>query len=88
LVRLNSRAHIEGYYYKPRINKDMFAEHKEGLIILSGCLGAELCQSLLKDDYAKAKASASWYKETLGDNYYLEIQDHGYPEDRKVNRGL
>jgi DNA polymerase-3 subunit alpha len=88
LVRLNSRAHIEGYYYKPRINKEMLAEHKEGLIVLSGCLGAELCQFLLHDEYDKAKAAAGWYKETLGDDYYLEIQDHGTPEDRKVNRAL
>jgi DNA polymerase III subunit alpha len=88
LVRLNSRAHIEGYYYKPRINKEMLAEHKEGLIVLSGCLGAELCQALLRNEYEKAKTAAAWYKETLGDNYYLEIQDHGYPEDRKVNRQL
>jgi len=88
LVRLNSRAHIEGYYYKPRINKDMLAEHKEGLIILSGCLGAELCQHLLRDDYAAAREAAAWYKETFGGNYYLEIQDHGTPEDRKCNRQL
>jgi DNA polymerase-3 subunit alpha len=88
LVRLNSRAHIEGYYYKPRINKEMLAEQKEGLIILSGCLGAELSQFILKDNYDKAKESAKWYKEVLGDNYYLEIQDHGYAEDRKVNRYL
>jgi DNA polymerase-3 subunit alpha len=88
LVRLNSRAHIEGYYYKPRINKEMLAEQKEGLIILSGCLGAELSQFILKDNYEKAKDSAKWYKEILGDNYYLEIQDHGYAEDRKVNRYL
>ncbi|HEY9715112.1 MAG TPA: DNA polymerase III subunit alpha [Chroococcales cyanobacterium] len=88
LVRLNSRAHIEGYYYKPRINKEMLAEHKEGLIVLSGCLGAELCQNLLKDDYQKAREVAGWYKETLGDNYYIEIQDHGMPEDRKVNKYL
>lgn len=88
LVRLISRAHIEGYYYKPRINKEMLAEHKEGLIVLSGCLGAELSQFILANEYEKAKAAASWYKETLGDNYYLEIQDHGYPEDRKVNRAL
>lgn len=88
LVRLNSRAHIHGYYYKPRINKDMLAEHREGLIVLSGCLGAELCQHLLKDDYDKALAAADWYKQTFGEHYYIEIQDHGYPEDRKVNRSL
>ncbi len=88
LVKLNSRAHLNGYYYKPRINKQMLEEHKEGLIILSGCLGAELCQHLLKNDYDSARASAAWYKETLGDNYYIEVQDHGTPEDRKVNREL
>jgi DNA polymerase-3 subunit alpha len=88
LVRLISRAHIEGYYYKPRINKEMLAEHKEGLIVLSGCLGAELSQNLLRGEYDKARDAAAWYKETLGDNYYLEIQDHGYPEDRKVNRQI
>lgn len=88
MVRLNSRAHIQGYYYKPRINKEMLAAHKEGLIILSGCLGAELCQYLLKDEVEKARNAAAWYKETFGDDYYIEIQDHGYPEDRRVNRHL
>jgi len=88
LVRLISRAHIEGFYYKPRINKEMLAEHKEGLIVLSGCLGAELSQNLLRGEYDKARDAAAWYKETLGENYYLEIQDHGYPEDRKVNRQI
>ncbi len=85
LVKLNSTAHLEGYYYKPRINKEMLAEHSKGLIILSGCLGAEVNQSLLADNYEKAKATASWYKEVLGDNYYLELQDHGMAEDRKCN---
>jgi DNA polymerase III subunit alpha len=88
LVKLNSHAHLEGFYYKPRINKQMLADLKDGLIILSGCLGSEICQSLLRDDYDKARSIASWYKEELGENYYLEIQDHGMPEDRKVNRQL
>jgi DNA polymerase-3 subunit alpha len=88
LVRLNSKAHLEGYYYKPRINKEQLAAHKDGLIVLSGCLGSELCQHLLRDDYAKARDSAAWFKDQLGENYYLEIQDHGMPEDRKVNKHL
>jgi DNA polymerase-3 subunit alpha len=88
LVRLISRAHVQGYYYKPRINKEMLATYSEGLIILSGCLGAELCQNLLKDDYDTARNIAAWYKDVFKENYYIEIQDHGYPEDRKVNRGL
>ena len=88
LVHLNSRAHLEGFYYKPRINKEMLLEHSKGLIVLSGCLGAELNQHLLSNDYEKAKAAASWYKDILGDNYYIELQDHGMWEDRKVNRQL
>jgi DNA polymerase-3 subunit alpha len=88
LVRLNSRAHLEGYYYKPRINKDMLAANKDGLMVLSGCLGSEVCQHLLHDDYERARQAASWFRDTLGENYYLEIQDHGMPEDRKVNRQL
>src|SRR5262249_11361629 len=75
-------------YYKPRINKEMLADNKEGLIVLSGCLGAELNQHLLRGDYDRAKSVAGWYKETLGDNYFIEIQDHGMWEDRKVNRQL
>jgi DNA polymerase III subunit alpha len=88
LVKLNSRAHIDGYYYKPRINKSMLEEHSEGLIILSGCLGAEVNQHLLANNYEKAKSVAAWYKEILGDNYYMELQDHGMWEDRKVNRDV
>lgn len=88
LIKLCSRAQLKGYYYKPRINKEMLKEHSEGLIVLSGCLGAELSQHLLKDDFEKAREVAAWYKDTFGENYYIEVQDHGYPEDRKVNAGL
>ncbi|MBX9688297.1 MAG: DNA polymerase III subunit alpha [Candidatus Obscuribacterales bacterium] len=85
LIKLCSAAHLDGYYYKPRMNHQLLEEHREGLIVLSGCLGAELCQHLLKDDYEGARRIASWYKETFGENYYIEIQDHGQWEDRKVN---
>jgi len=88
LVWLNSHAHLDGFYYKPRINKEMLAEHKDGLIVLSGCLGSELAQQLLKSDYEKARETVSWFKEIFGENYYLEVQDHGYAEDRKVNSQL
>ncbi len=85
LIKLCSFAHLDGYYYKPRMNHELLEQHKDGLIVLSGCLGAELCQHLLKDDYDGAKRIASWYKEIFGENYYIEIQDHGQWEDRKVN---
>jgi len=88
LVKLCSRAHLTGYYYKPRMNKQMLAEHADGLIVLSGCLGAELCQYLLKDEYNKALEAAAWYRDTFKENYYIEVQDHGYSEDRKVNPKL
>ena len=88
IVRMISRAHVKGYYYKPRINKEMLATYNQGVIVLSGCLGAELCQNLLKDNYDTARDVAAWYKDVYKDNYYIEMQDHGMPEDRKVNRGL
>ncbi len=88
LLFLNSRAHLAGYYYKPRINKELLLSHKEGLIVLSGCLGSQLAQSLLKNNYAEAFKVALWYKENFGENYYLEIQDHGMVEDRIVNKQL
>lgn len=88
LIKLASRAQLEGFYYKPRMNKELLAQHADGLVILSGCLGAELNQHLLAGNYDRARESASWYKEIFKDNYYIEIQDHGMWEDRKVNREL
>ncbi len=88
LIKLCSRAQLNGFYYKPRCNKEMLQEHGEGLIVLSGCLGAELSQLLLKDDFEKAREVAAWYKSVFKENYYIEVQDHGYPEDRKVNQAL
>lgn len=85
LVKLCSTAQLHGFYYKPRINKELLAQYREGLVVLSGCLGAELSQHLLKNDVEKARESAAWYKDTFGEDYYIEVQDHGYPEDRKVN---
>lgn len=88
LVKLNSRAQLEGYYYKPRINRELLAQFSDGLIILSGCLGSQLSQLLLAGDYTGAVEIAAWYKDRFKENYYLEIQDHGTQEDRTVNRQL
>lgn len=88
LMKLNSIAQLEGYYYKPRINLDVLAQHSEGLITLSGCLGSQLNQRLLKDQFDEAVEMASAYKDIFGDNYYIELQDHGMSEDRKVNKKL
>jgi DNA polymerase-3 subunit alpha len=89
LIRLATAAHIEGYYYKPRIDKELLAAHKEGLIALSGCLASEIPESIMKDQLPKAREAIDWFKQTLGpENFYLELQNHGLPEQAKVNRHL
>ncbi|MDN5275706.1 MAG: dnaE [Candidatus Saccharibacteria bacterium] len=80
LMRLSSKANLEGMYYKPRIDHDLLEEYNEGLIILSGCASGELGESLRIDNYEEAKKIALWYKGVFGDRYYLELQDHGHPE--------
>src|SRR5215475_6565601 len=89
LIRLATAAHIEGYYYKPRIDKELLAAHKEGLIALSGCLASEIPEWILKDQLPKAREAIDWFKQTFGpENFYLELQNHGLPEQAKVNRYL
>ncbi len=89
LIKLTTAAHLEGYYYKPRIDKDLLAMHKEGLIALSGCLASEIPENIHKDQPSKARDAIDWFKQTLGaENFYLELQNHGYAEQAKVNRSL
>jgi len=80
LIVLSSRAHLEGYYYKPRIDKALLAEHADGLIALSGCLGGEVATRLLAGDEAGAEQVALEYQQIFKDDYFLEIQDHGMPD--------
>jgi DNA polymerase-3 subunit alpha len=89
LTKLVTSAHLEGYYYKPRIDKEILAAHSKGLIALSGCLASEIPDAIIKDDLAKARASIDWFKQILGlENFYLELQNHGIPEQAKVNKHL
>jgi DNA polymerase-3 subunit alpha len=89
LIRLATSAHLEGYYYKPRIDKEILAQHHEGLIALSGCLASEIPDLILKDDLARARETVDWFKQTLGaESFYLELQNHGLAEQAKVNRHL
>ena len=88
LCRLASRAYLEGFYMKPRIDRELLREHNEGLIVLSGCLGAEIPQFILQDRLDLAEARLKEYLEIFGDRYFIEIQDHGLPEDKKVNAVL
>ncbi|MGA2864373.1 MAG: DNA polymerase III subunit alpha [Verrucomicrobiota bacterium] len=89
LIKLATAAHLEGYYYKPRIDKELLATHKEGLLALSGCLASEIPEWILKDQLSRARETIDWFKQTLGpENFYLELQNHGLPEQAKVNRHL
>jgi DNA polymerase III subunit alpha len=89
LVCLATAAQLEGYYYKPRIDKELLAAHGEGLIALSGCLASEIPELIVKDQLAKARETIDWFKQTLGaENFYLELQNHGIAEQVKVNRQL
>src|SRR5512143_3888349 len=89
LVKLVTAAYLEGFYYKPRIDKDLLRAHSEGLIGLSACLGGEVPTLLLQGRYEDAKRIAREYEQILGrENYYLELQDNGIPEQEQVNREI
>ncbi len=88
LLALTSKAHLEGFYYKPRIDFDLLQEHHEGLIILSGCLNGEVAQELRRKDWKAAEQCMQRYKKLFGDDYYLEIQSNTLPEQLLVNTGL
>ncbi len=89
LIKLVTDAHLKGYYYKPRIDKEILTAHKDGLIAMSGCLASEIPDLILKDQLDKARETVDWFRQTLGaGNFYLELQNHGLPEQAKVNRHL
>ena len=85
LMRLCSIASVEGFYYKPRVDYKTIAEHKEGLICLSACIAGDIPQLLLSGQKQKAYELASMLKEIFGGDFYLEIQDHGLAEQKRVN---
>lgn len=85
LVKLVSRAHLEGMYYKPRVDRDTLREFHEGIIALSGCLGGPVNEWLLQEQYDKARETAVELRDIFGkDNFFIELQDHGDPEQKKV----
>ncbi|RPH94468.1 DNA polymerase III subunit alpha, partial [candidate division KSB1 bacterium] len=84
LVKLSSIGYTEGFYYRPRIDHELLTRHAEGLIATSGCLAAEIPSLLLNDDEEGAWRKAVWYRDLFGDNFYIELQWHDLPEDRKV----
>jgi DNA polymerase III subunit alpha len=89
LIKLTTAAHLEGYYYKPRIDKQILAEHSKGLIVMSGCLASEIPDWIMKDQLDKARDAVDFFKQTVGaENFFLELQNHGIPEQAKVNSHL
>jgi len=86
LIKLASKAHLEGFYYKPRVDKDLLREHHEGLIALSSCLGGEIDRALFANQPEEAKRIALEYQEIFGKgNYFLEIQKHpNIPDSEKI----
>ena len=88
MVKLASDAACKGFYMKPRINFEMLEKYHEGLICCSACLGGEVLQNLLKNDYEGAKSVAKKYKDLFGDDYYIELQDHGLDEQKRTNPDL
>jgi DNA polymerase-3 subunit alpha len=89
LMELCSIAFKEGYYYDPRIDKELLAKHSKGLVVLSGCLKSELNQSILSGDLAQSEKLVTWFRDNLEqDSYYLEIMDHGIDKQRQVTQAL
>ncbi len=86
LMKLSSIAYREGFYYRPRIDREVLAAHHEGLICTSSCLGAEIPQTLLRKDRAETEEIVEWYLSLFGpERFYLELQDHGLPDQKTVN---
>ncbi len=89
LIKLVSLGYTEGFYYKPRVDMELLKKYHKGLIASSACLAGAVARAVLNESYEKAKEVALEYKEIFGDgNFFLELQDHGYPEQKRVNRAL
>src|SRR5688572_16860399 len=85
LIQLVSKAYLEGFYYKPRVDKELLAAHAEGLLVLSGCLNSEVSRLISAGDVERARQTAGWYREVFGnDHYFVEVQAHGLDEQARV----
>ena len=90
LIKLTNRAHLEGFYYKPRVDNELLKKHSSGLIAMSACLQGRIPRLILAKKFEEAERLAKFYQELFGkDGFYLEIQYHpNIPEQKKVNEGL
>ncbi|MBQ7236157.1 MAG: DNA polymerase III subunit alpha [Clostridia bacterium] len=85
LIKLDSIAYVDGFHYKPRIDYKTLKEHSEGLICLSACLAGRVAKRLVEGDYDGAKQTALYLKDVYGEDFYLEIQDHGLADQKRIN---
>src|SRR6202167_1852075 len=89
LLKLSSAAYLEGYYYKPRVDWELLERHHDGIIATTGCLGGVVLQALLADDEERALKLAGRLQDVFGrDNLFVELQDHGLPQQMRTNPGL
>jgi len=88
LIKLSTLSYLEGFYYKPRIDKTILEQYKDGIVVLSGCLKGEIPSLLLQNNFEKAKETASFYQDLFGEDFYLELQDEGIPEQKILNKNL
>jgi len=88
LTKLITISNLEGFYYKPRIDFELLKQHNKGLVVLSGCSAGEVAKLLKDDNYEKAKNTALKYRNIFDDDYYLEIMDHGLPEEKHIKEML
>ncbi|MDD5597123.1 MAG: PHP domain-containing protein, partial [Victivallaceae bacterium] len=89
LCKLMSEASINGFFYKPRVDKELLVKYSRGLLAFSACVGGEVPRAILNNDMAQAEKAIGEYGDIFGrDNFYLEVMDHGLHEEKTVNRGL
>ena len=89
LMKLVTHSNLNGFYYKPRIDKNILEKNSEGIIVLSGCPSSELSRAIINDDHKKTKNTYGWFHEVFKDNFYLEIMEHiGVPNQQKINEEL
>lgn len=87
LLALSTKAHLEGYYYKPRMDRELLEQHHDGIIALSGCATSEISRRLLDGRFEEALKAARYYKDVFGD-FYIELQEHGITEHEQLTKGL
>ena len=88
LLKLSTKSHMEGFYYKPRIDRELLEQCSGGLMALSGCLRGEIARMIADRREEEARKSAGWYRSVFGADYYVEIQRHQIPEMERINAGL